>query len=291
MTRAHQDNRTKSLGASLLDQVLAETLDPSYAEAAAARASGRAKARPAQRGWSALAAVVMVMAGLLIALTYNAAAASAPAREEQRTALIADINRESMVTDDLVATLAVVQAEVSDKRNQALSASVEGQLQLERVQAAEMGAAALPVTGPGLLVTLGNAVPSAADDPVATDADQPEAAVLDRDLQLLVNTLWSAGAEAISIDGQRLGPTTTIRQAGGAILVDLRPVTSPYEVLAIGNQDAVYNEFLASPSTRYLGELALSYDWVFDFARRDDLELPAGSSTELRYAEPRDDAN
>jgi uncharacterized protein YlxW (UPF0749 family) len=144
------------------------------------------------------------------------------------------------------------------------------------------------VRGPGLTVTLGNALPSADDDPVAgsTPADDQVAQVLDRDLQLLVNALWSAGAEAISVDGQRLGPTTTIRQAGGAILVDLRPVTSPYEVLAIGDPEALQNGFLAAPEATYLAQLSRTYDWVFEFSRADDLELPGAGSAELRSARP-----
>mgnify|MGYP006206322601 CR=1 FL=1 len=53
-------------------------------------------------------------------------------------------------------------------------------------------------------------------------------------LQDIANALWSAGAEAVAINGQRLTATSTIRAAGGAILVGFRPVTGPYEVSAIG---------------------------------------------------------
>ncbi len=52
--------------------------------------------------------------------------------------------------------------------------------------------------------------------------------VLDRDLQTVVNALWAGGgAEAIAVGGVRIGPTVTIRQAGGAMLVDNQPVFSP----------------------------------------------------------------
>jgi len=61
--------------------------------------------------------------------------------------------------------------------------------------------------------------------------------VLDRDLQDVVNELWHDGVEAIAINGQRLATTSTIRAAGGAILVDFRPITSPYQVAAIGPDD------------------------------------------------------
>lgn len=284
----------RSLGSSLLDQVLAETVDPAYARAAEARraraetaaASGSAPVpeRGRRRG-QALVAVTMVLAGLLAALTYSEASSGAEGREEIREALIADIDRESAVTDDLVTSLTDLQGEVTAARDEALAASSVGQQALARLAAAEAGAAASPVRGPGLLVTLGNPLPSADEDPVGgTGTDDPTAVVLDRDLQLLVNSLWAAGAEAISVDGQRLGPTTAIRQAGGAILVDFRPVSSPYEVLAVGDPDQLNNGFLRSPEATYLASLEISYGMVFTFGRADDLALAGASSTELREA-------
>ena len=285
-----QSSRTRSLGASLLDQVLAETLDPAYARAAEARSTeARSTGRP---GWGrhtgrAAVAVVMVVAGLLVALTWSEASADTEGREQIRAALIGDIDRESAATDDLVTALAELQEQVGQARDEALSASVGGQRALDDLAEEEAGAATQPITGPGLTVTLGNALPSADDDPVAgTSAEDEVTQVLDRDLQLLVNSLWAAGAEAISVDGQRLGPTTTIRQAGGAILVDFRPVTSPYEVLAVGDPDALYNGFLQTPEARYLGQLEITYDWVFTFVRSEDLSLPGASSTELAHAVP-----
>ncbi len=300
----------RSLGSSLLDQVLAETVDPAYAQAAeakrarakaaeAAHASRVRRARAAgepepaaprvrgHRRGEALVAVTMVLAGLLAALTYSEASAGAAGREAVREALIDDIETESAATDDLVTTLTDLQTEVTAARDQALAASSVGQQALARLATAETGAAAVPVTGPGLVVTLGNPLPSAAQDPVGgSGTDDPTALVLDRDLQLLVNALWAAGAEAISVDGQRLGPTTAIRQAGGAILVDFRPVSSPYEVQAIGDPDLLNNGFLRSPEATYLAGLEITYGIVFTFGRADDLTLPGASSTELREAEP-----
>ena len=51
--------------------------------------------------------------------------------------------------------------------------------------------------------------------------------VLDRDLQVMVNALWAAGAEAIAINGQRLTARSAIRYAGEAILLDFRPLVPP----------------------------------------------------------------
>jgi uncharacterized protein YlxW (UPF0749 family) len=283
-----------SLGASLLDAVLAETLDPAYAEAAAARAAaGPSSATDrTRRRWRArvLGALTMAAAGLLLAVTYAHSAATAQGRELVRARLVADIQQESTIHDGLTAQLEELRVEVSRTREQVLAASVVGQHALDDLASAEQGAAAVPVTGPGLLVTLANADPKADADPVGgTPEEEARGRVQDGDLQVVVNALWAAGAEAVSINGQRLGPTTAIRFAGEAVLVDFRPVTNPYEISAIGDPDNLQSNFLESPDVRDLAVISEIYDLRFDFVREDELTLPAASTPELRTAAPEGD--
>jgi uncharacterized protein YlxW (UPF0749 family) len=287
--------RPRSLGASLLDQVLAETLDPAYVQAAQARAA-RAAADPdavsRSSRWSrgqVLVALTLLLAGFLAAVTYREAAAGAQGREQVREALIEDIDRQSAATDDLAAQLEALTAEVAGTRSATLAASAVGQRALERLQVAEQAAGLVALSGPGLEVTVGNAPAAADSDPVGGSAEVAQTGLVqDSDLQLVVNALWSAGAEAIGINGQRLGPTTTIRQAGGAILVDFRPVTSPYVVTALGSSDDLANGFLSSPEATYVVGLQQEYGLQFDFARVDTLSLPAGTTPEVRWAQPLD---
>ncbi|CAM5647734.1 membrane protein [Streptomyces purpurascens] len=53
-------------------------------------------------------------------------------------------------------------------------------------------------------------------------------------MQRVVNGLWESGAEAVSINGQRLTALSAMRAAGDAILVDNKPLVPPYTVLAVG---------------------------------------------------------
>ena len=289
--------RQRSLGASLLDQVLAETLDPAYALAATARAERAAAPTggPGRPSWllrhrgQLLVALTLLLAGLLASVTYREAAAGAQGREQTREALRDDIRQESEVTDDLVAQLEDLTGQVGRTRDQALAASSTGQRALARLAAVEQGTAVVPVSGPGLRVTLDNAPPPADSDPVGGATQQNEAGLVqDADVQLAVNGLWAAGAEAISINGQRVGATTAIRQAGGAILVNFRPVAPPYDIEAIGDSEGLPRAFLAGYEANALAQLTLQYGVVFDFTRVDDLDLPAGTTAELRFAEPLD---
>jgi uncharacterized protein YlxW (UPF0749 family) len=290
--------RQRSLGASLLDQVLAETLDPAYAQAAEARAQrarSGAGSTPRHRSWlgrrhgQLLVAVTLLIAGLLASITYGQAAAGEEGREQARSALRGDIADESATTDDLVTQLERLTAQVARTREQALAASSVGQRALDQLAAAEQGAAVVAVSGPGLQVTMDNAPPAADSDPVGGSEQVAEAGIVqDGDLQSLVNALWAAGAEAIDINGQRIGATTAIRQAGQAILVDLHPVNLPYVVSAIGGKQDLRNAFLLQPEVRVLSSLTRDYGVVFDFASADELHVPAGTSAELRSARPLD---
>jgi uncharacterized protein YlxW (UPF0749 family) len=275
------------MGASLLDAVLAETLDPAYAQAAASRSSDGRPPRP--RRWGrVVVALTMVAAGLLIAVTYDQAAASVQGRDEVRAALVDDIRTDSTVSDELSAQLESLRAEVTSTRDDLLAASAVGQRARDALARAEESAGAVPVSGPGLLVTLANADPSADEDPVGggTAEEDPREQVQDGDLQLVVNALWAAGAEAISINGQRLGPTTAIRFAGEAVLVDFRPVTNPYEISAIGDPDSLSAEFLASPEVGALAVISQTFGLRFEYAEEEELSVPAASVPELRSAVP-----
>jgi uncharacterized protein YlxW (UPF0749 family) len=288
---ARRGGGVRALGASLLDRVLEETLDPSYAQAAEARAArGRdgADARPRRpRLRAAVAvAVTMALAGLLVALAYNRAAAGSQGREQIRTALIADIQAESAVGDELSARLTELDAEVSRTRDHLLAATTEGQRALDGLARARTGAGATVVTGPGLRVTLANAKPDADADPVGGRAEDPRGRVRDGDLQLVVNALWAAGAEAVSVNDQRLGPTSAIRFAGEAVLVDFRPVTNPYEIRAIGDPERLAERFLANPDVGALAVISETFGLRFEFAQEDELSLPAANSPDLRFAVP-----
>jgi uncharacterized protein YlxW (UPF0749 family) len=227
----------------------------------------------------------MALAGILVAVAWSQAAASAQGRQQVRAALISDIDRESKVSDELAGQVEALRTKVSRTRDRLLAATGVGQVALGQLARAEQGAAAVPVTGPGLLVTLANADHKATGDPVGGSATpDPRGQVRDGDLQLVVNSLWAAGAEAISINGQRLGPTTAIRFAGEAVLVDFRPVSNPYRVSAIGNPGALSRRFLASPEVGALAVISKSFGLRFDFAQEDQLTLPAASVPELRAA-------
>jgi uncharacterized protein YlxW (UPF0749 family) len=106
----------------------------------------------------------------------------------------------------------------------------------------------------------------------------------DRDVRSVVNELWHDGAEAISVNNVRLTPTSAIRFAGEAVLVDFQPITSPYEIRALGNSDDLSTNFAeSSVASRY--QTLIGVEGIgFSFTESGHLTLPASEPVTPRYA-------
>lgn len=133
------------------------------------------------------------------------------------------------------------------------------------------------VTGPGIEIAI--------DD---THIDNSDGQLRDFDFQLVINSLWAAGAEAIAINGERIGPTTAVRTAGQAVQVNLKPLTPPYTISAIGNPSTLKAEFARQRGSAHLAGLRDAYGVTVEIHTRQALELPPAPVTVLRYIAPND---
>lgn len=267
---------------SLLRSLLSEHLDPGYAAAAAQRAANPHPDRPAARWlWQVLGAV-------LVAVVFAAALAQArsvaPGVNAAQRVLADNVRAARADTTAMATRRDALSARVNDEQRRKLRDDAEGRRLLSALDALALAAADTPVIGPGLTV----AVTDPGMGKNLTDVSKQRVAgsrqiILDRDLQLVVNSLWSAGAEAISVGGIRIGPNVTIRQAGGAILVDNTPTASPYVILAVGPPD-MQGAFDRSAGLYRLRLLEASYRVGVTVTAGDGLALPAGTLRDVRYA-------
>ena len=85
------------------------------------------------------------------------------------------------------------------------------------------------VTGPGVIVTLSDSKKDA-----SSSLDPSSLLVHDTDVLSVINELKNAGAEAISINDQRIIPTTGIICGGNIIEINGEKVGAPFEIKAIG---------------------------------------------------------
>ncbi len=276
---------------SLLVDMMTNTLDESYADAAR-RKQGRlselgeaADPRAASVRSRVVAALLLVSLGLVTGI----AAAQVKRREASlggvRAQLVADVLRRTTDTDALAQQTAALREQVAQLQATGLAAGSTGAQVSRDLAAVELAAGVGAVTGPGVVVRLDDAEEpqgdAAAQDPDGQPGDPGR--VLDRDLQDAVNGLWAAGAEAISVNDLRLTTQTAIRSAGQAILVDFRPLSPPYVVRAIGSQ-RLQPEFVDGAAGRRMQSYTSLYGLRFSVTGAGSLRLPSSGSPRLLFA-------
>lgn len=264
---------------TLLTEVMQRPLDPGYAQAARRRAAG--EPRPA----AALTVVVALACGVIVSIAVLQLRAPQPEMVRARAGLEKEIQQRTDHVDSLMHANQTLRAEISTAQQAALGGGQDGAL-AGQMRQLELISGEIPLTGPGLQITVDDAPNSrtaAGLDPRQT-ASSDQGRVLDRDLQVVVNGLWASGAEAISVNGQRLTALSAIRSAGKAILVDFRPLVPPYVVQAIGDANTMQARFAADMAGPYLQSLQDNYGIQANITPKSSLTLPGADSLALRQA-------
>lgn len=262
---------------SLITTLLSRPLDPGYAAAAERRRAAGLSPSTSLRTPLLIATTLFI--GLVVGIAaYNLTADEGP-RSEARADLIDQIEDRRAEVEAFSAEAADLQAQVTALESQQLVG--EGNAARSRDLAVAVGA--LPMQGPGLVVTLDDA-PTAEGDPGTTGDQANQGRVYARDLQFVVNALWESGAEAVSINGNRLTATSAIRFAGSALVVNFRPLTRPYTVTALGDPQEMPARFADGAGGSYLTTLASSFGIRTGTEVVDEATVPAGVRLTTRYA-------
>jgi len=250
-----------------LDALLADALTSDYANASPNQNLGRF--RPL---FIAVAAtLVTLVLGMAIAQTQIQASENSVTRD----ALVARVAAADKRVQVLEATVLTAQNNLLNAEAASLAGTSLGDQAKARLDRLRIATGQTEVRGDGVVVTIADAPL----DPLTGD-ETPPGQVIDRDLQLVVNGLWQAGATDISINGRRITPTSAIRAAGEAILLNYRPMSPPYVVFAIGpDADQLAGRFRENPAGLLLEELQAQYGVIWELRRVSDITLPAASLT------------
>ncbi|MFB6960913.1 DUF881 domain-containing protein [Streptomyces sp. NPDC056309] len=270
---------------SLITNVMDHSLDDGYAEAAARKkAAGESGMPKTVRAKLGLAGG-LVLAGLVVTVGAAQARVAAPVVAKERQELIDRIDKETVAADELEGTVDKLRDDVNARQRQALR-HTGGNPQADLVS---MLAGASEVYGPGMRLVVDDAKEagtSGGGNPRGASGFSDTGRVRDRDMQRVVNGLWQSGAEAVSINGQRLTALSAIRAAGDAILVDNKPLVPPYTVLAVGDGKRLSARFQDSPDGLYLQALKDNYGIRTSIFVESDLRLAAAPSVIVRTAQP-----
>jgi uncharacterized protein YlxW (UPF0749 family) len=259
---------------SLFVDITTITVDPAYVEAAARHAAEPDRPRRAR---STVAVAALAAVGTLCGVAAAQTRERAPAAARIRASLVSEAAQRTQATDRLAAQEETLRRETAEAREAQLRQSAAGRALSDELARLEVAVGTQRVRGPGLVVTV---------DDAADAADNGDGRITDADLQTLVNALWAAGAEAVSVNDRRISALTAIREAGEAILVDYRPVAPPYVVRAVGDRDAMEPAFADSATARRFRTFVEAFGIHFDVARAKSLDLPGVETARLRHAAP-----
>jgi len=255
----------------LLNYLGATSMDPDYERVSRSR-DARDQGRRGGPGWAALLALALF--GTLAA---TAAVQTARSADDNRTGHAELVRQVQARQEQLAARRELVDelsSEVRTLETEILDATVEGRSIQTSLSGLGVSTGAEAARGPGVRM-------EADDGPAGTS----EATVLDVDLQKMVNGLWLAGAEAVSINGQRVTNLTAVRLAGDFITVNFERISRPYTILAIGNPDTLGSRFVDTPGGQWWLDLQSLYGVKLDInTSEENLTLPAADRLELRHA-------
>ena len=229
--------------------------------------------------WRVLSVAVCLVVGLLVVISaINARGTDLrPSRNTDLVSLVeAQSQRNADLTDELIS--------LRDEVDELSVAEGEGTDLSGEVAAGAARAGLTPVAGPAVTVTLDDAPDTVAGD----DIDDDLLVVHQQDIQAVVNALWRGGAEAMTIQGQRVISTTGVKCVGNTVVLHGIPYAPPYEVSAVGDIARLQAELASSPYLQIYQQYVDAYGLVYAERTEPRRELPGFEGTiDLTYARPR----
>ncbi|MEV3903727.1 MULTISPECIES: DUF881 domain-containing protein [unclassified Mycobacterium] len=229
--------------------------------------------------------VVCLLAGVLLAATHSVAGGDEIRRSDAPR--LVDLVRESQQSvDRLTAERDALSTRVDDHHGGSPGADAALAAITARSSTLAEQAGLDPVHGPGLVVTLNDAQRDA-EGRFPRDAAPDDLVVHQQDIQAVLNALWSAGAEGIQMQDQRIIATSAPRCVGNTLLLNGRTYSPPYVVTAVGDPAAMQAALSAAPLVTLYKQYVVRFGLGYTEETRSDVELTGHTEpVRMRYAKP-----
>lgn len=149
-----------------------------------------------------------------------------------------------------------------------------------------LAAGAVDMAGPGIAVEMSDASPDALR--INQDLRPDDLVVHQQDLQSVVNAIWAGGAEAMTIQGQRVSSNSAVRCVGNTLMLHGQLYSPPYRIEAIGPQEEMLDSLHSDAGV----QLYLQYVEVVGLGwseeTLDEVEVPAYDSSIKQASVPDD---
>jgi len=220
--------------------------------------------------WQFGVVLVCLIAGMLLATarTYSQGK-DISNRSVDLSAVVQDAEQRVQVAD---AQAAELQAQIDAAADGDISPQVESAR--AGVAALEPAAGLIPVVGPGLSVSMQDA-PRDADGNYPDGVDPDDLVVHQQDVQSVVNAMWAGGAEAMTLQGQRVISTTAVRCVGNTLLLHGIVYSPPYVVSAIGDVGQLRRSLDDAPDIIIYKQYVQAYQLGYHVTSDADVTMPA----------------
>ncbi|OYN89463.1 hypothetical protein CGZ91_11280 [Parenemella sanctibonifatiensis] len=140
-----------------------------------------------------------------------------------------------------------------------------------------------PVQGPAIQVTLSDAP----DSVLAEGVDESMLVVHQQDIQAVVNAMWAGGAEAMTIQGQRVTSLTAVKCVGNSVVLHGVPYGPPYVIVAVGDSAGMQAQLESDSWVQAYRGFARRYQLGYEQQLLQRASLPGyEGGGELEYASP-----
>ena len=222
--------------------------------------------RTSSRAGRAATFGVLILAGFMLASSAVASQGS-DLRPGRNTDLAGLVQTEAKRNQELAARAAALRNDLADLSGQLDASGVTEPKLAEAARVAGLS----DVVGPAVKVVLDDA-PLSVKPP---GIDENVLVVHQQDIQLVVNVLWASGAEAMTIQGQRVVSSTGIKCVGNTVVLHGVPYAPPYEIIAIGNVPTMLQGIDDSPGVAVYQQYVEAYSLGWAQQVLPEVRLPA----------------
>lgn len=241
--------------------------------------------QPDRSPWRFGVPAVCLAAGLLLAATHGVSGGDEIRRSDAPR--LVDLVREAQQSvDRLTAERDSLSTEIDSHHGGSPGSHAALGAITRRSAELAVDAGTVPMRGPGLVVTLNDAQRDA-EGRFPRDASPDDLVVHQQDIQAVLNALWSAGAEGIQMQDQRIIATSAPRCVGNTLLLNGRTYSPPYVITAIGDASAMQAALAAAPNVTLYKQYVVRFGLGYLEDPRAEVELTGHTDPlRMRYAKP-----
>lgn len=222
--------------------------------------------------WQVTLSVALLGLGFLVAAQLSAEGPRIRYTSQERAPLIETVLGLQTQQDALKARILDLRGQIGSTEGQLPGSAAQEKALNAELERARIQAGLVQLQGSGLAFRL-------EDADTAGGGSKTDGLVTARDVQIVVEELWLAGAEAVSVNGERVVVTTAILDIGNSILVNSAYLAPPYEIRAIGSSDLYSRITGAASFVEFVRDRVSPAGLRLSFAELDSVTVPAYAGT------------